>query len=90
MAVAGTLEVDGKLGPDTISALQDWLDIEQTGELDEETVKAIQAWTGAEQDGVMGPETVAGIQHEVGAHQDGGDELDGQSTQVLQAFLNLY
>ena len=91
LSVAGTLEVDGKMGPDTITSLQDWLNIEQTGELDEPTVLALQDWVGAEQDGKIGPETMAGLQHEVGAHQNGADEIDDEDTvEVVQAFLNLY
>ena len=41
LSVAGTLEVDGKMGPETITALQDWLGVEQTGELNEETTLAL-------------------------------------------------
>ena len=79
------------MGPDTITSLQDWLNIEQTGELDEPTVLALQDWVGAEQDGKIGPETMAGLQHEVGAHQNGADEIDDEDTvEVVQAFLNLY
>lgn len=90
LSVAGTLEVDGKMGPKTITALQDWLGVEQTGELDEETTLALQAWAKTSQDGVIGEDTVAGLQHEVGAVQNGSDEIDGDTVEVLQAFLNLY
>ena len=91
LSVAGTLEVDGKVGPDTITSLQDWLNVEQTGELDEPTVLALQEWVGAEQDGKIGPETMAGLQHEVGAHQNGADDIEDEDTvEVVQAFLNLY
>ena len=90
LSVAGTLEVDGKMGPKTITALQDWLGVEQTGEMDEETTLALQAWAKTSQDGVIGEDTVAGLQHEVGAAQNGSDEIDGDTVEVLQAFLNLY
>ena len=90
LSVAGTLEVDGKMGPKTITALQDWLGVEQTGEMDEETTLALQAWAKTSQDGVIGEDTVAGLQHEVGAAQNGSDEIDGDNVEVLQAFLNLY
>ncbi|MGN7211189.1 transglycosylase family protein [Brachybacterium paraconglomeratum] len=90
LSVAGTLEVDGKMGPKTITALQDWLGVEQTGEMDEETTLALQAWAKTSQDGVIGEDTVAGLQHEVGAVQNGSDEIDGDTVEVLQAFLNLY
>lgn len=90
LSVAGTLEVDGKMGPKTITALQDWLGVEQTGEMDEETTLALQAWAKTDQDGVIGEKTVAGLQHEVGAVQNGSDEIDGDTVEVLQAFLNLY
>ena len=90
LSVAGTLEVDGKMGPETVTALQDWLGVEQTGEMDEETTLALQAWAKTSQDGVIGEDTVAGLQHEVGAVQNGSDEIDGDTVEVLQAFLNLY
>ena len=90
LSVAGTLEVDGKMGPKTITALQDWLGVEQTGEMDEETTLALQAWAKTSQDGVIGEDTVAGLQHEVGAAQNGSDEIDEDTVEVLQAFLNLY
>ena len=64
--------------------------VEQTGELDEETTLALQAWAKTSQDGVIGEDTVAGLQHEVGAVQNGSDEIDGDTVEVLQAFLNLY
>ncbi|WP_193103224.1 transglycosylase family protein [Brachybacterium sp. FME24] len=90
LSVAGTLDVDGKMGPKTITALQDWLGVEQTGEMNEETTLALQAWAGTEQDGVIGEKTVAGLQHEVGATQNGSDEIDEDTTEVVQTFLNLY
>ncbi|WP_062947742.1 transglycosylase family protein [Brachybacterium sp. sponge] len=90
LSVAGTLAVDGKMGPKTITALQDWLGVEQTGEMDEETTLALQAWAKTSQDGKIGEDTVAGLQHEIGATQSGSDEIDGDTVEVLQAFLNLY
>ena len=90
LSVAGTLEVDGKMGPETVTALQDWLGVEQTGEMDEETTLALQAWAKTSQDGVIGENTVAGLQHEIGATQNGSDEIDVDTVEVLQAFLNLY
>ena len=90
LSVAGTLEVDGKMGPETVTALQDWLGVAQTGEMDEETTLALQAWAKTSQDGVIGENTVAGLQHEIGATQNGSDEIDGDTVEVLQAFLNLY
>ena len=91
LSVAGTLEVDGKMGPKTITALQDWLGVEQTGEMNEETIIALQKWSKAEQDGVVGPETMKGLQHEVGATHNGAKDLnDEQTVRVLQLFLNLY
>ncbi|MDO5661409.1 MAG: transglycosylase family protein [Brachybacterium sp.] len=89
-AVSGTLTVDGIKGPKTVTALQEWLGVPQTGEMDEETTLALQAWVGTEQDGDIGPDTVAGLQHEIGAHQNGAEEIDEDTTEVLQAFLNLY
>ncbi len=90
LSVAGTLEVDGKMGPKTITALQDWLGVEQTGQMDEETTLALQAWAKTSQDGEIGVNTVAGLQHEIGATQNGSDEIDEDTVEVLQAFLNLY
>ena len=78
------------MGPETVTALQDWLGVEQTGEMDEETTLALQAWAKTSQDGVIGENTVAGLQHEIGATQNGSDEIDGDTVEVLQAFLNLY
>ena len=41
LSVAGTLEVDGTMGPATTAALQDWLGVEQTGDMDEKTTLAL-------------------------------------------------
>ncbi|WP_305764400.1 transglycosylase family protein [Brachybacterium sp. P6-10-X1] len=92
LQVAGTLEVDGSMGPETITALQDWLGVPQTGEMDEETTLALQNWANTAQDGEIGEDTVAGLQHEIGAAQNGSDSIeDGEgTTKVLQSFLNLY
>ena len=90
LKVAGTLKVDGKMGPKTITALQDWLGVEQTGEMNEETTLALQAWAKTDQDGVIGPKTVAGLQHEIGAAQNGSEDIDEDTVEVLQTFLNLY
>ncbi|MGP9538819.1 transglycosylase family protein [Brachybacterium sp. AOP43-C2-M15] len=90
LSVAGTLEVDGTMGPKTVTALQDWLGVEQTGEMNEETTLALQAWVGTDQDGTVGEKTVAGLQHEVGAEQNGSDEMDEDTVEILQTFLNLY
>lgn len=90
LSVAGTLEVDGKNGPETMSALQDWLNVEQTGEMDEATTLALQGWANTSQDGEIGKDTVAGLQHEIGAAQNGSDEIDEDTVEVLQTFLNLY
>lgn len=92
LQVAGTLEVDGTMGPETITALQDWLGVQQTGEMNEETTLALQDWAGTAQDGEIGDNTVAGLQHEIGAQQNGSENIeDGEgTTKVLQSFLNLY
>ncbi|MGO1286252.1 MAG: transglycosylase family protein [Brachybacterium sp.] len=90
LSVAGTLEVDGKMGPKTVTALQDWLGVEQTGEMNEETTLALQAWSKTDQDGTIGEDTVAGLQHEIGAEKSGSDEIDEGTVEVLQTFLNLY
>ena len=82
--------MDGKVGPETMSALQDWLNVEQTGEMDEATTLALQGWAKTSQDGVIGEDTVAGLQHEIGAAQNGSDEIDEDTAKVLQTFLNLY
>src|SRR5699024_2990470 len=89
LQVAGTLDVDGKMGPKTVTALQDWLGVEQTGEMNEETTLALQAWANTEQDGVVGEDTVAGLQHEIGAGQNGSDEIDEDTTEALQTLLSL-
>ena len=39
---------------------------------------------------MIGERTVAGLQHEIGAARSGSDEIDEQTVEVLQAFLNLY
>ncbi|MGP5129898.1 transglycosylase family protein [Brachybacterium tyrofermentans] len=90
LSVAGTLDVDGKMGTNTVTALQDWLGVEQTGEMNEETTLALQGWAKTDQDGKIGENTVAGLQHEIGATQNGSDEIDGDTVKVLQTFLNLY
>lgn len=91
LSVAGTLEVDGKLGPKTITALQDWLNVEQTGELNDETILALQQWAKTDKDGKIGPKTMAGLQHEIGAAKNGASDIEDKETvRVLQLFLNLY
>ena len=78
------------MGPKTVTALQDWLGVEQTGEMDEETTLALQAWANTSQDGTIGEDTVAGLEHEIGAQKSGSDEIDEDTVEVLQTFLNLY
>lgn len=78
------------MGPKTVTALQDWLGVEQTGELDEATTLALQKWANTDQDGVIGEDTVAGLQHEIGAEKNGAEEIDEGTVEVLQTFLNLY
>ena len=58
--------------------------------MNEETTLALQAWANTDQDGMIGENTVSGLQHEIGATQNGSDEIDEDTMEVLQTFLNLY
>ncbi len=87
-----TLTVDGRFGPQTISALQARLGAQVTGIMDRDTITRLQAhmrdWAirDMQVDGVMGPQTRTGIQIMVGAPLTG--ELDAATIAALQRWLN--
>lgn len=56
------LVVDGKMGPNTVKALQKNLGVPADGKMGPVTLKALQKRVGAKQDGILGPETVRKLQ----------------------------
>lgn len=87
----GQLEVDGKLGPKTYSALQAALNnhgakLAVDGAFGPLTKKALQKYLGVTADGAVGPITVKALQKKVGAGVDG--EWGPDTTRHLQRALN--
>lgn len=83
---AGKLVVDGKLGPNTVKAMQTWVGAVPDGRWGSLTTRALQAKVGATVDGVKGPETTRKTQSVIGAAQDG--VWGSGTTRALQRYLN--
>jgi hypothetical protein len=92
VAVAGhaKLTVDGRMGPNTIRAIQRWVTVPQTGSLGSTTLRALQRKVGASADGVVGPRTVLALQVKIGANRDGARHLDMATVAALQRYLNAH
>ena len=92
MATTDDQTADGQLPP--IPALRDWIRRWGRLHLRDENVTSLgigHKEVGGERTGTVCIQfTVAGLQHEIGAAQNGSDEIDGDTVEVLQAFLNLY
>jgi hypothetical protein len=86
-AVPLFIEVDGKLGPETISKLQSVVGARVDGEMGYETISKMQArMGGVKVDGELGPETVSRLQTIVKAKVDG--DWGEETTRKLQEHLN--
>lgn len=65
------LAVDGRMGPKTVTALQQALHVPADGKFGPVTAEALQRHIGAHPDGDVGPITVTDLQRHVRAHVDG-------------------
>lgn len=83
----GTLAVDGKKGPATIKALQNWVGVSADGIEGPATRKALQKKVGVTQDGIVDTSTIKALQRKVGV-----SSVDGvwgtETTKALQRYLN--
>lgn len=80
------LDVDGRLGVETVKALQRSLGVDPDGEWGPATNTALQKAVGAHPDGILGPQTIKGLQVNVGADPDG--QIGPDTVRKLQEFLN--
>lgn len=83
------LDVDGQLGPKTISALQlslGFTGADVDGQMGPKTISALQAAVGATVDGQLGPETIKALQRSLGVAIDG--DWGPLTTSTLQTLLN--
>ncbi len=82
------LDVDGSLGPATVSALQVYLRIRTTGTWDALTRKTLQRVVGTPIDGDWGPASQAALQDFLGIPRDGSASLDARTVAALQTYLD--
>ncbi len=80
------LEVDGALGPLTVSEMQKWSGSYPDGIWGPKTSRALQGKVGADVTGVRDKQTTYAVQAYVGADEDG--VWGRQTTGYLQRFLN--
>lgn len=80
------LNVDGQLGPQTISKLQSVLGVTPDGEMGPITISALQRRLGVTVDGQLGPQTISAMQKRIGAKIDG--QWGSATTTALQSHLN--
>ncbi|WP_262426554.1 peptidoglycan-binding protein [Brachybacterium sp. Z12] len=86
----GTLVVDGKFGPATTRALEQWVGVSADGSLSTADIKALQRKVGAVPDGKIGAETTAKLRAAIGHSSNGvWDFRTSYSTvKALQQHLN--
>ena len=82
------LEVDGKMGYNTIAVMQRWLGVYIDAILGQGTVKALQKKVGVSTDGLWGNATSKALQKLIGATADG--YFGVESVKALQRYLNKY
>jgi peptidoglycan hydrolase-like protein with peptidoglycan-binding domain len=82
------LEVDGRMGPKTVKAIQRWVGTTRNGVFGVSTVKALQRKVGVRADGALGPRTVRALQGKIGARRDGSRHLNASTVAALQRYLN--
>lgn len=80
------LNVDGILGAQTITALQNSLGVTADGIIGPNTIRALQRRTGANPDGIMGPQTRTQLQNYLNVTADG--IWGPQTISALQTRLN--
>jgi beta-N-acetylhexosaminidase len=82
------LNVDGRLGPQTVMALQRWLGMTQSGQMDAPTVRALQVRIGTFADGTWGPASMTALQSYLGTFHDGARTWNTRTVSLLQLYLN--
>ena len=85
-STAGTLVVDGVMGPKTNAGIETWVGGSVNGWLDRSDKMKMQGKLGVAQDGAIGPLTTKALQRKVGAGVDG--QWGPQTTSRLQSWLN--
>jgi resuscitation-promoting factor RpfA len=90
IAAHATLTVDGRIGPNTIRAIQHWVAAPQTRSFGSATIRALQRKVGASADGVIGPNTVRSLQVKIGVRRHGARYLDVATVAALQRCLNAH
>ena len=88
VAIHAKLRVDGRMGPQTVRALQRWCGIAQSGVFRAATIKAMQRRVGVRADGVLGSRTIRALQVRINAHRDGARRLNPATVAALQGYLN--
>ncbi|NMA77667.1 MAG: transglycosylase [Actinomycetales bacterium] len=86
----GALVVDGKFGPATTRALQQWIGVSADGSLSTSDIKTLQTKVGAVPDGKIGSETTRQLRAAIGLGSNGvWDFRSSYSTvKALQSHLN--
>jgi beta-N-acetylhexosaminidase len=82
------LDVDGRLGPLTTTALQRWLGVGQTGQMAAVTVRALQTRIGTSVDGRWGSNSMAELQSYLGTYRDNAPTWNIRTVSLLQKYLN--
>lgn len=84
------LEVDGYLGVNTISALQDYFGTPVDGKISKPSlvIKSLQRWIGVEADGYLGPISISTLQRRLGTPVDGIISEPSLVVKELQRRLN--
>ena len=87
---SGALVVDGRFGPATTRALQEWIGVDADGSLSTSDIKALQNKVGAVPDGKIGSETTGKLRQAIGLSHNGvWDFRTSYATvKALQEHLN--
>jgi hypothetical protein len=88
VAIRAKLRVDGRMGPQTVRALQRWCGTAQTGVFRATTVRALQRRLGLRADGKIGPRTMRALQVRISARRDGARRLNPATVAALQRYFN--
>ena len=88
VAVGGKLQVDGKMGPRTVRALQRWTGTTPNGVFRTTSVKSLQRAIGVSPDGRLGSRTIRALQSTINAPRDGAKKLNSATVVGLQKYLN--
>lgn len=82
--------VDGKFGPKTTRAVEEWIGVQQDGRLSTSDVKVLQSKIGAEADGKIGAETTRKLRAAIGHSNNGVWDFrtNYATVKALQEYLN--